>query len=172
MLGHAKPLDEFCAEIAKSPPHRVPGVAVFMTSNPGVAPPVVLFHLRHNKVLHERVVFLVIITESVPEVPLESRVEIMDLGQGLMHITARYGFMQTPNVPEILAACGAAGVALPIDDMTFYLGRETLLTTGDSRLARWRKRLFAFLTRNSRAPSFYFGIPPDRVVEMGMQIPL
>jgi KUP system potassium uptake protein len=172
MIGHAKPLDEFCDEIAESAPHRVPGVAVFMTSNPGVAPPVVLFHLRHNKVLHERVVFLVIATESVPEIPLESRVEIKDLGQGLMHITARYGFMQTPNVPEILAACGAAGVALPIDEMTFYLGRETLLTTGDSRLARWRKRLFAFLTRNSRAPSFYFGIPPDRVVEMGMQIPL
>jgi KUP system potassium uptake protein len=99
-------------------------------------------------------------------------VEITDLFQGVNYVVAHYGFMQTPNLPELLAACSAAGLELPIDQTTFYLGRESLLTTGSSKLPGWRKRLFAFLARNSRAPSFYFGIPPDRVIEIGMQIPL
>jgi KUP system potassium uptake protein len=143
-----------------------------MTSNPGVAPPVLIHHLRHNKVLHERVVFLVITTDNVPDVPAAQRIEIVDLFQGLLHVTAHYGFMQTPNVPQVIAACNAAGLDLKLEETTFYLGRESLLTTGHGRLPRWRKRLFTFLARNSRTPLDYFEIPPDRVVEIGMQIPL
>jgi KUP system potassium uptake protein len=172
MLSRAEPLADFCKEIAHTAPHRVPGAAVFMTSNPDVAPPVLLHHLRHNKVLHERVVFLVITTENVPEIAPERRVDIVNLFQGLHHVTARYGFMQTPNLPQIMEACRAAGLDLELEDTTFYLGRESLLLTGVAPLARWRKRLFNFLTRNSVPPSFYFGIPADRVVEIGMQIPL
>jgi KUP system potassium uptake protein len=99
-------------------------------------------------------------------------VEITDLFQGVNYVVAHYGFMQTPDLPELLAACSAAGLNVPIEETTFYLGRESLVTTGASTMSRWRKRLFAYLARNSRTPSFYFGIPPDRVIEIGMQIPV
>jgi KUP system potassium uptake protein len=165
-------LDDFRAQLDIGEPYRVPGAAVFMTSTPNVAPPVLLHHLKHNKVLHQRVVVLVVVSEDVPHVADDRLVQIRDLGKGLYTVVARYGFMRTPQVPEILAACAARGLVLPVADTTFYLGRETLLPTGRARIARWRKRLFMFLARNARSPSAYFAIPPDRVVEIGMQIEL
>jgi KUP system potassium uptake protein len=165
-------LEEFRAQLDIAEPYRVPGAGVFMTSTPGAAPLVLLHHLKHNKVLHKRVVVLVIVTENVPSVADERLVDVQDLGKGLYHVTARYGFMRTPNVPSIIAACAAKGLELPLSDTTFYLGRETLLPTGRSQLARWRKRLFMYLARNARSPSAYFAIPPDRVIEIGMQIEL
>jgi KUP system potassium uptake protein len=168
----AKPLSELMGGLQASKPHRVPGSAVFMSSNPDVTPPVLLHHLRHNKVLHERVVLLFIATERTPEVPEERRIEITDLGEGVYHVRAHYGFMQIPNVPALVSACRAAGLELPIDDTTFYLGRESLLPTGTARLARWRKRLFMFLSRNARPATYYYAIPPERVVEIGMQVEL
>jgi KUP system potassium uptake protein len=172
MRQRAQPLQEFLAQLGTKTPLRVPGAAVFMTSSPDVAPPVMLHHLLHNKVLHERVIVLVITTENVPDVPDHRRVEVEDLGQGIYHVTARYGFIQTPHVPDIIAAVRAKGLDLVLEDTTFYLGRESLLPTGMARLMRWRKRLFMFLARNARSPTYYFGIPPDRVIEIGMQIPL
>src|SRR5262249_34872786 len=127
---------------------------------------------RHNKVLHQQVVLLVIETENVPEVYQGERVDIRALGDGLHHVTAHYGYMESPNVIEILAACKDKGLELLLDDTTFYLGRESLLPTGSARLARWRKRLFMFLARNARSPTYFFAIPPDRVIEIGMQIQL
>ena len=170
----AKPLPEFLQQIQTSPPARVPGTAVVLTSNPNVAPPVLLHHLKFNKVLHEKVLLVNLMTERVPEVPESQRVEVEDIvaGDGLWHVTARYGFIQTPNVPAVIDAVIAKGVPLDKDDLTYYLGRETLLMGGKSPLMRWRKRLFMFLSRNSRPPTYYFRIPPDRVVEIGMQIRL
>jgi KUP system potassium uptake protein len=170
VLHLAMPLQDLIADIRVRKPHRVTGAAVFMTANPDIAPPVLLHHLRHNKVLHERVVLLFIATEDVPTVPQTERVEVREVAEGLHHVKARYGFMQTANVPQIIAACREHGLDLPDDDTTFYLGRESVLGSGKSQLARWRKRLYMFLARNARPPTYYFGIRPDRVVEVGMQV--
>jgi KUP system potassium uptake protein len=172
MLGRAKPIAQFQDELRTAPPVRVKGASVFMTSSPDVVPAVLLHHLRHNKVLHESVILLVVATRNVPLVAESDFVLVKDLGDGLTHVTAQYGFMQTPNVPSILAACRAKGLDVVMDETTFYLGRESLLPTGMSRLARWRKRMFMFLARNSRPATYYFGIPVDRVIEIGMQIQL
>ena len=104
------------------------------------------------------------------EVPASERVHVEDLGLGFHRVVARYGFMQTPHVPEILRACGRAGLRTDPGDTSFYLGRETLLTTGHSGMVGWRKALFAFMSRNARPATAFFGIPPGRVVELGMQI--
>jgi KUP system potassium uptake protein len=167
-----RPIGEFMQELAEKPPLRVPGTAVFMSSTPNIIPPVLLHHLRHNKVLHERIVLLNVRTENVPEVPSERRVKIEGMACGFTRVSARYGFMQSPVIPDIARAATEAGCPIPLDDTTFYLGRETLLPTGTAKLMRWRKRLFVFLSRNARHPTAYFQIPTDRVVEMGMQIEL
>jgi KUP system potassium uptake protein len=111
-------------------------------------------------------------TERVPEVPAKERVQVRDLGQGFYQVVSRYGFMQTPNVPEIMRACRMEGLKTVQGDTSYFLGRETLLTTGRSGLSRWRKLLFAFLSRNARPATAFFGIPPNRVVELGAQIEL
>jgi KUP system potassium uptake protein len=166
------PLDAFIHDIELSKPHRVPGTAVFMTSNAEGAPPVLLHHFKHNKVLHRQVVLLSISTTHVPEVPREERVSIRDVGAGIFTVGARYGFMQSPDVLEILERCRAGGLAISDRDTSFYLGRETLLTTGRSGMARWRKWLFSAMSRNARPATAFFGLPPNRVVEMGTQIEL
>jgi KUP system potassium uptake protein len=165
-------MQSFLADLSLRQPHRVPGTAVFMTSNPRGAPPVLVHHVRHNKVLHRHVILLSVQTEHAPVVPGDRRVEITELGHGLHLVVAHYGFMQSPNVEEILQRAKERGIACDLGDTTFYLGRETLLTDGDSNMMRWRKILFAFLSRNARPATMFFKIPPDRVVEIGMQIQL
>ena len=166
------PIDLFMSDLSDRRPHRVKGTAVFMTGNPEGAPVVLLHHFKHNKVLHEQVVLLSIVTDRVPEVPSKQRVTVRELGQGFFQVVAHYGFMQTPNAPEILRRCRDAGLITAEHDTSYFLGRETLLTTGKSGLARWRKALFGFLARNARPATAFFGIPPNRVVEMGAQIEL
>lgn len=172
VVSASLPLDLFMEDLARRKPHRVKGTAVFMTSNPEGAPVVLLHHFKHNKVLHEQVVLLSVLTERVPEVPVAERVQVKELGEGFFQVIARYGFMQTPNVPEILRCCRMEGLKTHQTDTSYYLGRETLLTTGRSGLPRWRKALFGFLSRNARPATAFFGIPPNRVVEMGAQIEL
>ncbi len=171
------PLDVFLADIAKKKPLRVPGTSVFMTSNVGSVPAVLLHHLKHNKVLHERVVIASILAEEIPAVSEAERVSVHDLGTGFYQVVARYGFMETPDVPAMLESLPRRripGPRLKIVPMetTYYLGRETLLPTGPSRMATWRKRLFIIMARNSQTASAFFGLPPNRVVEMGAQIQL
>jgi len=166
------PADVFLADVRGTGVPRVPGTAVFMTSSPYGIPPVLLHHVKHNKVLHEQVVLLSITTEQVPTVPFGRNFEVTELGDGFWRVSARYGFMQTPNVPRLLAVCLAEGLAVDLDDTSYFLGRETLLTGGPSRMARWRKSLFAYLSRNSRPATQFFGLPPNRVVELGAQIEL
>jgi KUP system potassium uptake protein len=173
LAGHLLPVDLFVADIAKHKPHRVAGAAVFMSSNPSGVPVVLLHHWKHNQVLHQTVILLSIISETIPEVRSADRLNVMNLGQGFFQVTAHYGFMQTPNVPQIMED-GARFYGLPYvaARTSYYLGRETLLTSGDSKMFRWRKWLFSFISRNARSATQYFGIPPDRVVELGMQINL
>ncbi len=171
------PLDLFLADIARKNPQRVPGTAVFMTGNIGNVPPVLLHHLKHNKVLHERVVLVSVLTEEIPSVPEIERVSVRELGSGFHQVIARYGFMETPNVPALLESLQRrplAGRKLKIVSMetTYYLGRETLLPTGPARMAFWRKRLFIVMARNAQTASSFFRLPPNRVVEMGAQIQL
>jgi KUP system potassium uptake protein len=172
MAAGMLPLDLFMMDLDSSRPTRVPGTAVFMTSTMGGIPPVLLHHFKHNKVLHEQVVLLSVVTEDVPVVPPSERVEVEKLEHGFWRVIAHYGFMQSPNIMKSLRRAMRSGLLVDPDTTSFYLGRETLLTTGKSRMARWRKALFAFLSRNARTATSFFGLPPNRVVEMGAQIEL
>jgi KUP system potassium uptake protein len=160
-------------DLQATKPPRVPGTAVFMTSNPKGAPSVLLHHFKHNKMLHEQVILLAIATQQIPEVKRSERLaEITDLGQGFWRVTASYGFMQTPNVLEVLDLCASKGLVTDKNDTSFFLGRETLIITKRPNLSRWQKLLFAFLSRNARPANAFFQIPPNRVVELGTQIEL
>jgi KUP system potassium uptake protein len=179
------PLSLFLQDIERRKPVRVPGIAVFMTGATGVAPPVLLHHLKHNKVLHERVILMSIITEEVPTVWEKDRIESRDLGSGFYQVIVRTGFMETPNIPAVLRRLddgdikGSPGM-VSIMQTSFYLGRETLIAThatrgaagpaGERWMSYWRKKLFIVMTRNARSATAFFGLPPNRVVELGAQI--
>ena len=166
------PLKLFLDDVARQNLPRVQGTAVFMSLTPEGTSPVLLQNLKHNKILHEKVVLLSILPTDVPTVPASERVKVEDLGQGFYRVVAYNGFMQRPNVPEIMKL--ASNLGLPIDEAetTYYLGRVSLFTTGDSKMMRWRKVLFAFMSRNAGTPAAYFGLPANRVVELGAQIQL
>lgn len=164
------PMDLFLADVARRKPFRAPGTAVFMTSNPEGAPLVLLHHLRHNKTLLEHVVLLSVVSGNVPYVNDDERLSVTDLGEGFWRVVAKYGFMERADVPQILARARAMGVTSDRRDTTYFLGRERLLPTGRAHLARWRKKLYIFMSRNSRTATEYFRIPPNRVVELGAQL--
>jgi KUP system potassium uptake protein len=171
------PMDLFLQDIKRRQPPRVPGVAVFLTSAAGGAPPVLLHHLKHNQVLHERVILLSIVTKDIPSVPEKDRIQCTELGEGFCTVLAHYGFMETPDVPTILRALEpppprGLGIKINLMQTTFYLGRETLIATGRAKMARWRKKLFIVMTRNAQPATAFFGLPPNRVVELGAQIQL
>jgi KUP system potassium uptake protein len=165
-------IEYFLSDLAAHMPQRVSGTAVFMTSDVGIAPVVLLHHFKHNKVLHERVLLLSVRSEAVPFIPHSKKVEVHELGHGFFQVIGHYGFMQTPNVPEILRLVSAQGLNVRTSECSFYLGRETLLTTGPARMWRWRKALFGFLSRNALPATAFFSIPPNRVLELGTQIEL
>jgi KUP system potassium uptake protein len=166
------PLDLFTADLARKQLVRVPGTSVFMTSDASGAPPVLLHHLKHNKVLHERALIMSVMTERVPTVPRQERLDLRELGEGIWVAIARYGFMESPDMAELLEVLGEGGMLIRPTETSFYLGRETLFPTGKSKLARWRKKLFIVMARNARGATAYFGLPPNRVVELGAQIQL
>jgi KUP system potassium uptake protein len=176
------PMELFLADVGRRQPHRVPGTAVFLTSYTDGAPPVLLHHLKHNKVLHERVMLMSVVTEEIPQVDTDERVECRELGEGFYQVIAHYGFMETPDIPAVLrqVSSGVDGKGLKPTETSFYLGRETLIASrrdplpglvdGVGRMAHWRKRLFILMTRNARSATAFFGLPPNRVVELGAQI--
>jgi KUP system potassium uptake protein len=164
------PVSELIESLERSKIVRVPGTAVFMTSESEGTPVVLLHHLKHNKVLHNQVLLLSVIVKAQPEVPASERLVVEDLTAGIYRVKAYYGFLQTPNVEEIRARCAEAGVRTRRMETTYYLGREQLIPVGSSGLSSWRKRLFAIMSRNARSATQYFGIPPNRVVELGAQI--
>ncbi|HHN77135.1 MAG TPA: potassium transporter Kup, partial [Phycisphaerales bacterium] len=166
------PIDAFIEQIEKDPPTRVPGTAVFMTGNLRNAPPALRHNLRHNHVLHERVVLLSIVVEKEPTIPYAERVEIEHLPMGIQLVVARYGFMQRANVPVLLKQAASMGLEIDPEDTTFFLGRETLIPAERRGMAEWRSRLFAMMSRNAQPATSYFNIPSDRVIEVGMQVRL
>jgi KUP system potassium uptake protein len=166
------PFDLLLADIARRQPYRVKGTAVFMTGNPGGVPSTLLHHLKHNKVIHERVVVLSIAKPDRPFVPHQESVELTTLEHGFYRVVVHFGFMETPSVPVVLERCAARGLVMKMEETTFFLGRESLLVGNRRGMARWRKRLFTFMSRNATPPTAYFNIPPNRVVELGVQIEL
>ena len=166
------PLNILMADLAADPPLRVPGVAVFMSGNPGGTPPALVHNLAHNKVLHERVVFLTVVTEEVPHVSQAERVTVKHLGKGFHAVMVRYGFMEDPNILDIIAACKERRLIIPLEGTTFFLGREELVSTDRPGMARWRERLFAFMSRNALRATAFFQIPSTQVFEVGAQVEL
>jgi KUP system potassium uptake protein len=166
------PIETFLQSLQLNPPIRVPGTAVFMHRNPAGTPTALLHNLKHNKVLHERVVLLTIETEERPHVPKAERVEVHDLGFGVYRVAAHYGFMEDPDVPAALAYVTVPGLELDPQRTSFFLGRETLIATKHPGMAIWRERLFAAMSRNARSAADFFRIPPNRVVELGAQVEL
>ena len=165
-----RPLADFLAELERAPPFRVSGTAVFMTADEVTIPPILLHHLRHNRVLHEQVLMLHVETEALPRVPAAERLQIEHLHLGLYRVGVRYGFMQTPNIPVALRLCEALGLLVDLDSTTFYLGRVTLLPCKDVGLPLWQDHVFDFLARNAARATAFYHLPPDRVVEIGIQV--
>jgi KUP system potassium uptake protein len=166
------PIEMFLEDLERTQPLRVPGTAVFMTLSPQGVPPPLLHHFKHNKTLHEQVVLLSVLTERVPLVPHGERTSLQVLGQGFFRVVARYGFMEEPNINEVMKLVRKAGVDMDLAAISYFLGRETLLTTGRTPMAQWRKSIFAFLSRNATPATTWFGIPPNRVIELGVQVEL
>jgi KUP system potassium uptake protein len=168
--SEAMPLEEFLQQIARHPPTRVPGTAIFMNGNASRTPSALLHNLEHNKVLHQRVLFLTVKTKQVPFVAADERVEIESLGNGFDRLKVYYGFMEDPDIPKVLKNVRLPGWAYDADDSTYFLGRETLIAARHPRMALWREKIFSFISHNATSATAYFCIPPDRVVEMGEQI--
>jgi KUP system potassium uptake protein len=164
------PLDLFIREMKEKELSRVPGTAVFMYSDPRGTPPALLHAIKHFKVLHERVAFLAVETEEEPHVPDGERVRVEELGKGFYRVVLRYGFMEEPDVLEALGRTRLDGADLKPLETTYVLGRETLISAERPGMARWREHLFAVMSRNARTATSFFGLPPNRVVELGMQI--
>jgi KUP system potassium uptake protein len=170
LTARAIPIEDFLAEVERTRPARVPGTAVFMTAQPRGTPPALAHNLRYNKVLHEHVVTLMVTTRPVPHVPEEQRVVVRSLGQGVFDVVARYGFMEDPNVPEALTRAKEHGLDLDEADVTYFLGRETLIVTRTPGMAMWREKLFVLMARNAVRATTFFRLPPERVVELGVQV--
>ena len=163
-------MDACIASLVASPPIRVPGTAVFLTSTGNGVPHALLHNLNHNKVLHERVVVLTVLTLDVPHVPDQDRAEIKSLGHDFYRMFIRYGFKDEPDLPKALMQCAAQGLTFEMMQTSFFLNRETIVSTVDPGMAQWREKLFAGMVRNAGSAAQYFKIPSNRVIELGTQI--
>ena len=170
LSARAYPLEDFIAAIAAIPPVRVDGTAVFMTAQPRGTPPALAHNLRYNKVLHEHVIILTVTTAQIPHVNEEDRISVDRLGAGMFYVKVRYGFMEDPNVPEALLRATDLGLEMTPDDVVYFLGRETIIVTRREGMALWREKLFVLMARNAVRATAFFRLPPERVVELGVQV--
>lgn len=170
LLSGAHPIEDFLGDIAKQPPLRVSGTAIFMNGAGTGTPPALLHNLEHNKVLHERVVLLTVKTRQVPHVAAEDRVKVESLGQEFYRMTINYGFMEDPNIPSVLESLAPPDPTFNLMETTYFLGRETVIASKHPGMMMWRERLFALMSRNASSATAYFCLPPNRVVEMGAQV--
>jgi KUP system potassium uptake protein len=166
------PMDLFISSISANPPLRVPGTAVFLTTTEGRVPHALLHNLKHNKVLHERVVLLTLKTRDIPAVPRAERLRIAELDCNFLQIEAYYGFMEDQDIPALLEECGRRGVAFDMMDTSFFASRETLIASVAPGMAMWREKLFVSMSKNATRATEYFKIPTNRVVELGTQVEL
>src|SRR5467141_2786103 len=172
MMEKTVPLKLLLADLAAEPPVRVPGTAVFMYGSSDGTPPALVLNLTHNKVLHEKVVFLTVVTEDVPHVASRERVTVKHIGKGFHTVVARYGFMDDPDIEDVLEACRVKALDIRIEGTTFFLGRETLVSSDRPGMDQWRATLFAFMSRNALRATAFFKIPANQVFEVGTQVEL
>ena len=165
-------LRPFIESIAIGTPTRVSGIAVFLTPNPNGVPHALLHNLKHNKVLHEKIVLTTVLMKDIPHVPVEERISVEDLGDEFYRVTINYGFMDGPNLPRDLELCKHYGLVLDMMDTSFFVGRETLIPRAGSEMALWREKLFVTMFRNAGSAASFFKLPPNRVVELGTQVML
>ncbi len=165
-------LDAFLESLMRHPPERVPGNAVFLVADKTAVPHSLIHNLKHNKVLHERNVFLTIDIEDIPAVPREERLEFEPLGHECYRAVLHFGFKEDPDVPAALALCAAHGLQLEVMETSFFLSREKVVAAPGRGMSRWRERLFAALVRNSGSIVDYLNIPPNRVIELGTVVEL
>jgi KUP system potassium uptake protein len=170
LTARAMPLSEFIATVEAMQPMRVPGTAVFMTAQPTGTPPALAHNLQYNKVLHQHVVVLMVTTAQQPYVPSAERVSVEPLGHELFYVRVQYGFMEDPDVPQALEQARQQGLVLDSDDLTYFLGRETIIVSRRKGMAIWRERLFVLMARNAMRATAFFRLPPERVVELGVQV--
>ena len=168
----AMPLDLFIQSIEASPPTRVQGTAIFLTGTQDRVPHALLHNLKHNKVLHERIVFLTVVTRDIPYVDDDERYAIRPLGCEFFKMTTNYGFKEDPDIPALLENCGRKGVAFDMMETSFFVSRETLIATVAPGMALWREKLFVSMSKNATKASEFFQIPTNRVVELGTQVEL
>ena len=166
------PIETFLEELAENPPPRIEGTAVFLTGLVRGTPTALVQHVKHNRVLHQRVVLLTVVTRNVPFVPPSDRITIKDVGDGFYRVFATYGFMQDPSVPDILRLCGPEGLEVDIEETSFYVGREILIPSRWRGMALWREKLFAMMSRNSQPSTAFFHVPHRRVIELGVEVEL
>ena len=169
-----QPLKEFMTQLEEFPPARVPGTAIFMTMNPGVVPAALLHNLKHNKVLHEHVLFLTIRVADVPYASPDERFEVGQISASCWQVVVHYGFKEDPDVPAVLRLVAEAYPEIDLEPMrtSYYLSRQTVVAARRPAMQRWRRAIFAFMARNGTRSTKFFKIPPNRVVEMGMQVEL
>jgi len=164
------PIEDFLKDVAESKPLRVPGTAIFLAGNPDGTPAALTHNFKHNRIIHKRVILLTMIIEEIPYVEADRRISVKDLGQEFYRVIGRYGFMEEPDAQAILKLCKPLGLNFREMETTFFLSRETIIPTERRGLARWRKRLFALMARNAQPANAYFRLPPNRVVELGLQV--
>ncbi|HEX8481160.1 MAG TPA: potassium transporter Kup [Allosphingosinicella sp.] len=164
----AMPIEIFVGSASSIP--RVSGTAVFLASSAEGVPSALLHNIKHNKVLHERVLILTVMVEQVPHIPEEERIDLVELGPGLFRLKLRYGFMEDVDIPEALGRLDRCGAAFRMMDTSFFLGRQKLIASSRPGMALWREKLFAWMMRNSESAMQFFKLPTNRVVELGSQL--
>jgi KUP system potassium uptake protein len=170
LLSAMKPFDRFVAETVPLVKFRVPGVAVLLTGRTEGTPPALAHNLKMNKVIHEKVILLTVVTRDVARCDVAGELTIEPVGPDFYRVIARYGFMDEPNIPDIIRLCQQKGVPVDPASAIYILGRETLVATDDPGMALWREHLFAFMTRNAQSAMTYFSLPEKQVIEIGVQV--
>jgi KUP system potassium uptake protein len=167
---NAMPLKEFLQSLFIAPPVRVSGTAIFLRNEIEGVPHALLHNLSHNKVLHERVIFLTVHTREIPWVPVSERVQVEDLGNQCYQIGIQYGFKDEPHIPQALELCKKYGLEFNMLETSFFIARQTVISTPGAGMARWREHIFISMSRNARGAADYYQIPPNRVIELGTQV--
>ena len=172
LRANSMALDDYVKYVLTQKLTRVPGLAIYMVGDPDTTPPAMFQNVRHYKVLHDKVVILTVVTKDVPSVAQVDRVKIEKIDEGFFRVIAKYGFMDIPDVMEILERLHEVGMKAKVEDMTFFLGRETLIAANTPGMAVWREHLFSFMSRNAQRATAFFNIPANQVIEVGMQVEL
>jgi KUP system potassium uptake protein len=167
---HAIPLEAFLDSLFMAPPVRVPGTAVFLRGETDGVPHALLHNLSHNKVLHERVVFFTVHIVEEPYVPPGEQIKVTALGHECYQLSVYYGFKDEPDMPKLLALCSDHGLHFEMMETSFFIARQTVISTPGEGMAPWREHLFVAMSRNARAAADYYQIPPNRVIELGTQV--